>query len=812
METAVKDIRYGFRMLLKKPGFTVVAILTFALGVGANSAIFTVVNAVLLRPLPFPESERVMAVGRSFIDSPQIGNVDDPRYLFWREQQQSFEAMSAHQSMGAGVNLSDDGEPEFIQGLRVSVDFFNVVGVKPYIGRPFTPQEDSASGERVAILSDSLWSRRYAADPQIIGRSVSLNGDNYTIVGVMPPDFQFTYTVDVFVPLRPGPGSGNSGYNFTVLARLKPAVTFEAAASEMKVIAEQLRAAQPNLMRRAETIDLKSFRETLTEDSSSLLWMLLGAVTFVLLIACANVANLQLTRLATRHREIAVRMALGASWWRIGRQLLIEGLLLSLTGGAIGVLIGLWATDLLKSLIPLGLIPRISEVTFDWSVLIFTLAIAVVSGVIFALAPVVQARRVDVSHALKESTGKGSAGAVRNRLRSILVVSEVALALVLLVGATLLIRTFSNLAGVAPGFDARNLLTFRLTPTGQRYQSSASTAEFYRNAIERLKRVPGVEDVAVTNILPLDAQYNLPFELSNKPNEVEAVQYRIITPGYFRLMKIGLNRGREFTENDMPATDLVAVVNEAFVRRYLNDADLFGQQLFVGRMFKLGLDKSYQIVGVVGDTKQLDLASAPLPTIFVPASQVPEALWKFMSGFRAMKFVIRTVDEPLGLAAAIRREMLSLEPTLPVTQIRSMDQVVGRSISQQRFNMLLVGTFAGLGLLLAAIGVYGVVSYTVSQRTNEIGIRMALGASVGDVFKLIITQGITPALIGIVIGTGGALALTRLMDTMLFGVSATDPLTFGSVAVLLVAAALVACILPARRAMRVDPMIALRYE
>ncbi len=777
METLLQDLRYAARMLLKKPGFTLIAVVTLALGIGANTAIFSVVNAVLLRPLPFPQAERIMSVGRDYVGVNQVGPVDDPRFLFWREQSQSFEALSAAMSMGAGVNLAGGAEPEFVPALKVSVDFFRVLGVSPASGRSFTAEEDQAGGEGVAILSDGLWRRRFGADGGIVGKTISINGESYTVVGIMPPGFRFTEPAEVFTPLRPGRGSGNAGFNLNVLGRLKPGVTREQALAEMKLIVESLRAKEPKMI-------------------------------VVLLIACANVANLQLTRAASRHKEMAVRMALGAGWRRIVRQLLTEAVLLALVGAAAGLLLAAWGTEVLARFIPEGLMPRVDEIGFDWRVLAFTLAAAIATGVVFGLAPALRAARVDLNEALKAGAGKGAAGASRTRLHSALVVTEIALALVLLIGATLLIRTFAKLRSVDPGFDPHHVLTFRIKPSGERYETASQVADFNRRAIERIKNLPGVEFAAAINALPLEGQYNLPVEFEDKLGQMRTVQFRLIAPDYFRVMKIGLRQGREFAEHERE--EHVVIVNDAFARQYLTDVNPLGQQIFVGR--PLGAPQPLHIVGVVGDAKQSDLATDAPPAVFVPDSQVQPELWKLVNRSLAMRFVMRTAGESLSLGSAVKREMLNVDPMLSVTNLRSMEEVLSRSIGQQRFNMLIVGIFAGLGLALTAIGIYGVVSYAVAQRTHELGIRLALGAQVGDVLRLILKQGVLLALGGVAIGLAGAFVLTRVIKGFLFGVSATDPPTFIFVSALLMVVTLLACYLPARRATRVDPIVALRYE
>jgi len=805
MQTLWQDLRYGVRMLLKKPGFTLIAIITLGLGIGATTAIFSVVNAVLLRPLPYPEADRLLFIGQHY-KSGQSG-AGEPKFLFWREQSQSFEAMAAYSGFGgAGGNLSGGSEAEYVRGLRVSVDFFRALGVFPARGRGFTTAEDQPDGGRVAILSDGLWQRRFGGDSELVGKTVLLNDKSVTVVGIMPPQFRFSDGVDLFVPMQARP-TANYDPNAEVVGRLKQGVSMAQAQAELKVVAEKYRQAFPRQMQEGESISVMPYQELFTSDVRQLLWILFGAVGFLLLIACANVANLQLTRSAARQKEVAVRMALGASSGRVTRQLLTEGVLLALIGGLAGLLLAVWGTELLLAALPKGLLPGMAVVEVDWHVLLFALAAAVGTGLLFGLAPAWQARRVNVNTTLKEQAGKG--GSARAGLRGVLVVTEVALSLVLLVGAGLLIRTFANLTSVAPGFDPHNVLTFQIALEGERYHTTNKAAAFYSDALERISHLPGVEAAAITNKLPLDWQFNMPIIFPSKPDQVRSVQFRMISPDYFRVMKIAVGQGRAFNEGDNAAATPVAIVNEAFARRYFDGQNPFAQQLSVGRGLN---DPARQVVGVIADTKQQGLDRPALPTVFVPIPQMPDKLMASVRAFTPANFTIRTTVAPHSLNAAVKREIAQLDPTLSLSEISSMEEIAARSIAPQRFNMLLLALFAGLGLLLAAVGIYGVMAYSVSQRTHEIGIRIALGAQSGGVLRLVIGQGMKLALIGLVIGLGAAFGLTRLMQTFLFGVSPTDPLTFAGIGALLLFVTLLACYVPARRATKVDPMIALRYE
>jgi putative ABC transport system permease protein len=805
LESLWQDLRYGARTLAKSRGFTLVAVLTLALGIGATTAIFSVVNAVLLRPLPYPDAGRLVYVGQLYRSG--IAGSGEPKFMFWREQARSFEALACYSGYGgAGGNLSGGSEAEFVRGMRVSEDFFRALGVSPALGRAFTHEEDQPGGPAVAILSDALWHRSFGGDQTLIGKTVTLNDRPLTVVGIMPADFRFSSDVGLFVPMRARAGA-NVDPNAEVVGRLKPGVSIAQAQAELKVIAEKYRAEFPRHMIEGESVGVQPYQELFTEGVAKYLWIVLGAVCFLLLIACANVANLQLTRAAGRRREIAVRMALGAGGGRVARQLLTEGLVLALAGGAAGLLLALWGTRLLSALTPEGMLPGVAEVSVDWRVLAFALAASILTGLLFGAAPALQARKVDVNSALKDGPGKGATG--RGRLRGALVVVEVALSLVLLVGAGLLARTFANLSSVAPGFDPHNVLTFQIDLNGERYDAAGEAASFYRDAIERISHIPGVEAAAVTNKLPLDWQFNMPVFLAAHPDEAQSVQFRMISLDYFRAMRIDVRQGRAFNDSDDAGAPPVALVNEAFVRRHFAGQDPFAQQLTVGR--GVG-ETARQIVGVVADIKQQGLDRPAPPMVYVPVAQVTDKLMASVRAFTSFNFVVRTNGAPLGLIQSVKREISALDPTLPLSHVASMEEIGARSVASQRFNMLLLGLFAALGLLLAAVGIYGVMSYAVAQGTREIGIRMALGAPRGSVLRLVAGQGMTLALTGMAVGIAVALALTRLMEGLLFGVSTTDPATFAEYSLILAAVALAACLIPARRATKVDPMIALRTD
>jgi putative ABC transport system permease protein len=808
MQALLQDLRFGSRMLFKRPGFTLTAVLTLALGIGANTAIFTIVNAVLLRPMPYPESERLVEIGRAF-DDKAAGALNEPKFVFLRDNARSFEAIAGNMG-GSDLYLSDGNEAEYVGQLRVTADFFRMLGVAPAIGRGFTAEEDSPAGGRVAILGGELWRRRFGADVGVLGRTISLNGAAYTIVGVMPPGFKYAGQQDVILPMRVNPAGGEKGYNWTVLGRLKQGVTLDQARAEALALLDNFESSSPDRDEKGKVEHrLMLWRSSMTADVQTLLWILFGAVSFVLLIACANVANLQLTRAAGRGKEVAVRMALGAGGWRVVRQLLTEGIMLALIGGGAGLLLAVWGMDGMIALVPKDMIPRVEEINVDWRVLLFALGGSILTGVISGLAPALQTLRVDVIRNLKEGAGKTGADVARGRLRGVLVVVEVALALTLAVGAGLLLRTFANLLGVEKGFDERNTLTFYISPRGEKYNSVANTNDLYRRALDRLRSLPGVEAAALTNQLPLNRWFNMPYMMrAGQTNPSGAAEYRLISNDYFNVMRMSLRRGRQFNGADVVGAEPVIIINEAFARRNFANAEPLGRQVYVC-CDERGDVAMRRVVGVVNDTKQRSLSGPAPQTVFIPVEQATEGM---KEQTRYADFTLRATGDPLALSAAVRGEMRQLDPAAPVRGMRSMEQVVGRSVAPHRFHVSLLGLLAALGLVLAAVGIYGVMAYSVSQRKHEIGLRMALGAQGRDVMKIVVGQGMTLAATGVAIGLIASYALTRFLNAMLFGVSATDPLTFTVIALSLGLVALLACWIPARRAAKVDPMIALRCE
>lgn len=805
METIWQDLRFGLRMLAKSPGFTLVAVLTLALGIGANTAIFSVVNAVLLRPLPYPESEGLV---RIWEDPGNIAkNFVNPRnYADFRDQNQIFEQVAAISTQS--TNLTGEGEPERVINARVASGFFSILRINPALGRTFLPQEDQTGNEHVAVLSHSLWQRRFGADPKAIGQTLMLNGESLTIIGVMPAGFSFPVGIDLWTPLVFTPeqmaDSSRGSHFLSVIGRLKPQRTVEQAQAEMDTIYHRLRQQHPESLAKWKVHVFSMYQDSVGGVKSSL-FTLLGAVCFVLLIACANVANLMLARATTRQREISIRTALGASRARLIRQLLTESVLLALVGGALGVLLGWGGIKLLVHLDP-GTIPRLDEIDIDRSVLIFTSLLSLLSGVIFGLAPAWQSSKIDLNKALKEATGRGSIGGGQAYLRQLFVVAEVALSLVLLVGAGLMIRSFIRLGQVELGFNPENVMAMRVALPRSRYADRPPQIAFYRQVVERVKALPGVQSAALVSDPPISGSVGLwqnGFGIEGRPalppGQGNSAYLRWTTPDYFKTLGISLLKGRLLTEADNQDTPWVTVIDEAMARRYFPNEDPLGKRVVV----YWSEQRPREIVGVVSHVRQTSLDYEAGPHMYIPYYQTP---------LNYATLLVKTPTDSTALAASIKSEVLAVDRQQPVYAVTTMKQIIAASIAERRFHLTLLGIFAGVALVLATVGIYGVMSYAVTQRTPEIGIRLALGAQASDVLKLVIGRGLLLTVIGVGIGLAAAFALTRLMSGLLFGVSPTDPMTFTGIALLLTLVSLLACYLPARRATKVDPMVALRYE
>ena len=814
MQTLLQDLRYGARMLLKKPGFTLIAVITLALGIGANTAIFSVVDALLLRPLPYQNSERLAII---WTHSPGANVAQDwpspGQFSAIKSPDSVFEELALAQ--GSTVILTGQGEPERLGVLRTSSAVFSLLGAQPGLGRVFLPEEDSAGKPLTAILSHSFWQRRFGGDPNVLGQSLTINGAGYTVVGVMPADFSLGYEVmptvgavgqerDMLLPLPLSPERMNNhgDENYNILARLKPSATIAQAQTELNMAVSRLEEQFPDRYppSRRFSFSIKPLLEQAVGDVRLALYVLLGAVACVLLIACANVANLLLARASVREREMAVRTALGAGRWRVVRQLLTESVLLAFVGGALGLLLALWGLALLRWLNP-GNIPRLTAIAIDGRVLAFTTTVAVLTGILFGLAPALRSSRVSLSETLKEG-GRSMVGG-HHRLRNLLVIMEIALSLVLLIGAGLLIHSFLRVQQVEPGFAAQNVLSLRVSVVGPAYQEDTRRVGFYQQLLERIRLLPGVEAAGCVSVLPLAGGISWGgitiegYDAASGQNMIQADQ-RIAGIGYFETMKIPLLRGRFFTEQDTKESLPVVVIDENMARTYWPNEDPVGKRL------KRGGDSPWMtIVGVVASVKQYALDTDSRVALYNVHTQAPSG---------TMYLAVRTTADPSGVAAAATREARTLEPNAPVYDVKTMDQWRSASLARRRFAMLMLGLFAVVAMLLAAVGIYGVMSYTVEQRTREIGIRVALGARTLDVLNLVVSQGIALATVGVCIGLVGAVALTRVMASLLFGVGATDPLTFAVVALVLMLVALLACYIPARRAAKVDPMVALRYE
>jgi putative ABC transport system permease protein len=809
----LQDIRYGTRMLVRYPGFSAVAVLALALGIGANTAIFSVVNAVLLRPLPFSESDRLMNVWETNLQrGVNRGAVSYPNFADWREQNQVFEAMSSFYT--SDFILTGGDEPARLQGAIVNADLFSILGEEPTLGRTFLPDEDKpGEGGGVVILSHRLWRQRFSADANVLGRGIVLNGKSYNVVGVMPEGFQFPIqnepvelwaTVAIDSTGNKPITSQRGAHYIGVIARLRPGVTKSSAQSEMDAIVGRLEDQYPDTNSH-RGVYIEPALDSLVGDVRPALLILLSAVGCVLLIACANVANLLLTRATTRHKEMAIRAALGASRLRVVLQLLRESVMLSMLGGALGLLVARWGTDLLVAFGGDD-IPRVKQIGIDGRVLGFTLMVSILTGLIFGFLPAIHSSKSDLTEALKEGGRSSTDGIKRNRVRGMLVIAEVAIAVVLLVGAGLLIQSLWRLQQVNPGFNPQNVLTLTLGLPEVKYPTERQ-AQFYSELLSRIETLPGVISASAVLPLPLSSdRVRTTFETEGRPmakGDLPATEYRAAGLNYFRTMEIPLLRGRDFTARDDNKAPPVIIVNDAFARRFFPGEEVIGKHIKPGISTDEAPPALREIIGVVGNVKHLSLGAEPDPESYVPEAQLP---------FDSMAIVVRTKNDPRGILGAVQGEVRAMDKDLPVYNVKTLDEYLAASSAQPRFNTFLLAVFAGMALILTAVGLYGVMSYSVSQRTHEIGIRMALGAQQKDVLSIVVRQGMALTLAGVGAGLLGAYFITRLMSSLLFGISSTDPLTFIVISVLISLVALGACIVPARRATKVDPIVALRYE
>jgi putative ABC transport system permease protein len=822
METLWQDLKYAARMLVKKPGFTAVAVLTLALGIGANTAIFSVVNAVLLEPLPFHHPERLMAVWMTGLKGGMAnkGHLSYPDFADFRSQNRSLERMAAVNTND--FTLTGSGEPYRMTGAIVSPDLFPLLGVSAEAGRTFTPEEDlppGVKGNHVVLLSHHLWQQRFGSDPGIVGRRLILNSRSYTVVGVMPASFAFPIqpipvdlwtthavmkeTADGSTPMTDERGA----HYLTVIGRLKPGVTQAQAQADLSAVAAQLEKQYPDSNANKGCM-LVPAHEDLVGDIRPALLVLIGAVSCVLLIACANVANLLLARSTTRQREMAIRTALGAGRKRVMQQLLTESVLLALLGAVGGVLLALWGTDALIALSPAD-IPRLANARLSIPVLGFTFVVALITGVLFGLAPAFQSTRAALSESLKEGGRGTSEGAAHGRMRGALVVAEMAIALVLLVGAGLAMQSFLRLAAVNPGFDAQRVLTMSIDMPGARYVTNEQIAQTSRQLLTGIEGLHGVRSASMSFPLPLsDNNMGVVFGIEERPLEktdLPGTALHVVEPGYFRTMGIPLKTGRDFTPEDTLKSPLVVIVNETLAKKYFPNEDPIGKRVQPSINVEPGskTDPMREIVGVVGDVRFRSLRSETGPEMYGPEAQLP---------FGELSIVIRADGDPAQVIGAVRETLRRMDPDMPLYEIQPLEHYVAGALAQTRFNSLLLGIFSGVALLLTAIGLYGVTSYSVAQRTQEIGIRVALGAQRADVFRLVVGQGLRQSALGLVLGLGAAFAVTRTMASLLYGVSATDPPTFGGTSLVMLLVTCAACYIPARRATQVDPLVALRYE
>jgi predicted permease len=818
MSALWNDIKHALRMFANNPGFTFAALAALTLGIGVNTAIFTVVDTVLLKPLTYPDASRIV---RFMHTSPQgeapVASVTD--FHAWQQQTKVVQDVAAYDFGGPGYNITGD-HPELVQGLHVTQRYFALFGAPVILGRTFMQQEDTPNSGHLVDISYGLWQRRFGGDPHIVGKALMLGNQPYTILGVIGKTFDTDPPADLWLPFQFDPNSNDQGHYFLVAGRLKPGVTVAQANAQMKVAADQFRRRYPNMLDPKETYGVQPLRDAIVSDVRSSLFVLIGAVSFVLLIACANVANLLLVRASGRKREFAIRAAMGAGRARIIRQLLTESVLLAFTGGVLGLMLGFVGVRALLALNP-GDIPRIGEhgaaVGIDWRVLLFTLGVSVFTGILFGLFPAIGAARPDLNSTLKESSNRSGTGFRQSKGRSILVISEVSLALILLIGAALLIRSYIALRDVNPGFDPHRVLTMEMSLTGDKYQKTAGVAQLIRDGRERLNAIPGVKASASSCCIPLEGGFGLPFNVVGRPlgnsPYTGGAGWMSASPGYFSVFKIPLLQGRDFNIQDSTGAAGVVIINQAMAKQYWPKGNPIGQQIVIGKGVGPEFEEpARQIIGVVGDIHDGGLNRDPRPLMIVPQSQVPDGMTALNARIGPIAWLVRTHGDPHQFIAAVTEQLRQASGGFPVAHVRTMDEIVVRSTARQDFNMLLLTIFGTCALILAAIGIYGLMAYSVQQRTQEMGIRMALGADRATIRNLVVRQGVTLAIIGVLIGTAAAFGLSRLIASFLYGVKSWDPLVFISVPIILTLVAFAATWIPAQRASRLDPMAALRVE
>jgi putative ABC transport system permease protein len=825
MEAFVKDLRHSLRMFRQSPAFTLAAVAALTLGIGANTAIFSVVNAVLLKPVAVPDPDRVVVFVNTSQRGPGGPAASPAKFAHYRLQTDIVQDVSAFNTSGV-VNYTGGSFPEQLKAGHVSADFFKLTGAPMLLGRPFTAEEDTPNGPRVTVIDRRLWETRFSADPNVVGKSISIGGEPYTIVGVLGTfDFrEFGATPQVWMPYQFDPNTKDQGHYFQAMGRLKPGVTVQQANARMGDSAKDFRAKFPQSLGPQNGFGVKTIRNVIVgDDVKHSLLIYGGAVSFVLLIACANVANLLLVRATGRRREIAIRAAIGGSRGRIIRQLLTESVVLSLAGGALGLVVGWAGIRALLSVNTAGL-PRVGDagayVGLDWRVVVFAIGVSVATGIIFGLIPALQSSKNDLTTTLKESAGRSGTGFRQNKVRSILVVVEVGLALVLLIGSALLIRTAMALGRVDPGFDTHNVLTLKMSLKGAQYDKAEAVEQVVRNGVEKLKAIPGVVQASATCCVPLEGGYGLPFLIVGRPLAADSQGpfhggggWMTVSPGYFEVFKIPVKHGRTFNERDTSTSTPVVVINEAMAKEFWPKGDPMSDRIVIGKgvMREFASEGERAIIGIVADIKSNGLDSDPSPQMFIPQAQVPDLANALNVSLTPISWIVRTQTPPQGLSRAIQ-DQLRQATGLPVSDIKSMDDIVSVSVSRQKFNMWVMSVFGGCALLLAAIGIYGLMAYSVEQRTQEIGIRLALGAQASHVKNMVVFQGLRLALAGIVLGMAAAFWLAKFITAFLFGVTTKDPVVFAGVPVLLLAIAFLSVWLPARRASQVDPIIALRAE